>query len=494
MKTFDERLFLLKIQPINQRMHGEAGKCWARARREVKRLGNRARLLPAFVECQLEVLRKYLEEVYRLRREVWVLDGNAVTPEFIRNMVVPHVFTVIAARKGAIQHELDLRATRAGDHQRGGHILVHQMNQLQGEVANQYEIEAIEISKKELQARKLTQAPSPPRAVGGLGITLPCAKPTQIPPDFPTYFPKELKARTAVILAEAVRKFQYQTQTLELCKHVISEMIPLFCEAVTNGTMKASMTLEEGLGGMGDLLRSLVVHNDDGPRTGWGLSDEAYRLQQEARKSDEWLRLAKAIVEADERRAHPTFVVAPHLDKLIACLAVEPADLWPEYGEAAPYVRQLAEIEWNKKIQWSMSDDAAESHRKRAELIQIIVREFPDAARKLSLPLVEPRDSNASVVKSKSTNGATDPFTHSEDYRTVTFRGKTHTLTSQQAQMIEILHRAHEIGNSDVSIALILEGLEKQGGRWQDTFKSNPEAKKALVKSGTRKGTLRLTL
>jgi len=181
------------------------------------------------------------------------------------------------------------------------------VNQLKGEVANRYEIEAIELSKKESQARKVTKAPPPPREVGGRGITYASAKPTQIPPDLPMYFPKELKARTQVILAEAVRKFQDQTQTLDLCKHVISEMIPLFCEAVTNGTAEASMALEEGLGGMGDLLRSLVVYNDDGPRTGWGLSYEASRLRQEARKSDEWLMLARAIVEAEERGKCPVF-------------------------------------------------------------------------------------------------------------------------------------------------------------------------------------------
>jgi hypothetical protein len=160
VKPFDERLFQLKMQPINQRMHGEAGKCMGRARAEVQRLGNHARLLPAFVECQLEVLRKHLEEIYMLRREVWLLDGNTVTPEFIRNIVVPHAFTVIAARKGAIQHELDLFAMRTGEHQRGGHILVHQINHLLGEVANRYEIDAIELEKQAVRRIPTTSANS----------------------------------------------------------------------------------------------------------------------------------------------------------------------------------------------------------------------------------------------------------------------------------------------------------------------------------------------
>jgi hypothetical protein len=92
-------------------------------------------------------------------------------------------------------------------------------------------------------------------------------------------------------------------------------------------------------------------------------------------------------------------------------------------------------------------------------------------------------------------NGVKDqPFVHSEDYRTVTVRGETCTLTSEQAAMIQILHKAHKNGTPDISIAHILEELGKKSSRWQDTFKSNPTAKRALVRSGNRKGTLRLNL
>jgi hypothetical protein len=86
------------------------------------------------------------------------------------------------------------------------------------------------------------------------------------------------------------------------------------------------------------------------------------------------------------------------------------------------------------------------------------------------------------------------PFTHSDDYRSVALRGGTHTLTAQQAQMVEILDQAHANGHRDVSIAHILERLEKKSARWQDTWKSNLEAKRALIAEGARKGTLRLNL
>ncbi len=85
-------------------------------------------------------------------------------------------------------------------------------------------------------------------------------------------------------------------------------------------------------------------------------------------------------------------------------------------------------------------------------------------------------------------------FTHSDDYRTVNVRDETHRLTSQQAQMIEILHAAHKNGNPDVSVALIQERLEKRSSRWQDTWKTNRKARVALIQVGERKGTLHLKL
>jgi hypothetical protein len=100
---------------------------------------------------------------------------------------------------------------------------------------------------------------------------------------------------------------------------------------------------------------------------------------------------------------------------------------------------------------------------------------------------------NMGVPESKSAKRS-PIFAHLDDYRSVTMRGKSYTLTSRQAQMIESLHRAHESGNADVSIDGILEKIGTPNSRWQDTFKSNPEAKKALIKSGARKGTLRLNL
>lgn len=96
-------------------------------------------------------------------------------------------------------------------------------------------------------------------------------------------------------------------------------------------------------------------------------------------------------------------------------------------------------------------------------------------------------------AESESIIAAVGPFTHSEDYRSVTVRGETFTLTTEQAQIIEILHEAHKNGNPDISSDYIMERLGKGSSRWQDTFRSSPKAKQVLIKF-TRKGTLRLNV
>jgi len=93
----------------------------------------------------------------------------------------------------------------------------------------------------------------------------------------------------------------------------------VFSAAVKAGKMKADVVLRENGGGMEDLLHSLLACNDDRPKSGFSsLSDQAYRLGQEVRKSDEWLVLAKAIaLSASEfHRAQRIRDAAEALDRL----------------------------------------------------------------------------------------------------------------------------------------------------------------------------------
>ena len=83
-----------------------------------------------------------------------------------------------------------------------------------------------------------------------------------------------------------------------------------------------------------------------------------------------------------------------------------------------------------------------------------------------------------------------DPFAHSNDYRSVTIRGTRYTLTSRQAQIIEILHNAYKTGTPEVGNDYILAELESPSSRLRDSFKSNLKAWKVLVERGKKKGTV----
>ncbi|HEV3483011.1 MAG TPA: hypothetical protein VGR97_11875 [Candidatus Acidoferrales bacterium] len=106
------------------------------------------------------------------------------------------------------------------------------------------------------------------------------------------------------------------------------------------------------------------------------------------------------------------------------------------------------------------------------------------------------QNSEKTTQSMEGCDAAASQFTHSPDYRSVTIRSETFSLTSQQAHMIQILHEAYKWGTPDLGNDYILVQLagdnRGENSRWQDTWKSNPKAKKALIKSGASKGTLRL--
>lgn len=91
------------------------------------------------------------------------------------------------------------------------------------------------------------------------------------------------------------------------------------------------------------------------------------------------------------------------------------------------------------------------------------------------------------------TNGEHEDFRHSEDFRSVFLRGREYTLTTQQAQIVEMLYDAHKNKTPDLSDDYILDRLGSPGSRFRDSFR-NSDAWGTLVVSGKRRGTYRLNL
>jgi hypothetical protein len=98
------------------------------------------------------------------------------------------------------------------------------------------------------------------------------------------------------------------------------------------------------------------------------------------------------------------------------------------------------------------------------------------------------------AISGLNANEKSKEFTHSADYRSVGLKGQRYSLTSRQAQVVELLHTASSDGNPELGKDYILEHLETPSSRLRDTFKTNQSAWKALIKRGERRGTYRLNL
>jgi hypothetical protein len=141
-QKFDRQLLTRKLFEPAREMQMES-LASDKAARSAKLAGS---VLTRIVDGQLAVLRKWLETVDRICREVWQTQGETITPEFVREILVPEASMVIAARAGVTQSGVSSIAARTHEEPHGAwRWLAMEVNRLKGEVANRYEIEAREL-------------------------------------------------------------------------------------------------------------------------------------------------------------------------------------------------------------------------------------------------------------------------------------------------------------------------------------------------------------
>jgi hypothetical protein len=83
--------------------------------------------------------------------------------------------------------------------------------------------------------------------------------------------------------------------------------------------------------------------------------------------------------------------------------------------------------------------------------------------------------------------------THSFDYRSVSWDGRTYRLTAMQAAVVRMLWEAWEAGAPDVGQATLMEAADSCGDRLRDVFRRSA-AWGELVIAGETKGTCRLAV
>lgn len=89
---------------------------------------------------------------------------------------------------------------------------------------------------------------------------------------------------------------------------------------------------------------------------------------------------------------------------------------------------------------------------------------------------------------------ADPPFSHSDDYRSVRWRGRPYALTLQQAQVVEILHQAWKAGHPDVSQLEIMDRVGNPHGRLRGTFRGSGLFGNGFLVTIRRRGLYRLDI
>jgi hypothetical protein len=100
-QKFDRQLFTLKLSELSHQM--QIRSVASDGKEGVASRETGGSFLVKIVDGQLALLREWLEGVDRICREVWQIQGEAVTPDFVRGVLVLEAMTLIGAREGTIK-------------------------------------------------------------------------------------------------------------------------------------------------------------------------------------------------------------------------------------------------------------------------------------------------------------------------------------------------------------------------------------------------------
>jgi hypothetical protein len=151
-QRFDRELFTLKLCELTRQMQikTEAASQIPRGRWGVSE--NRWLAYRNIVDALLPLLREWLGGADRICREVWQTQGEAITPEFVREVLLPEVMTSIEeGSRVASVHVVRILVWAQPSYLAQQH-LAREMGRLKEELNTRYEIEARELEYREDQS------------------------------------------------------------------------------------------------------------------------------------------------------------------------------------------------------------------------------------------------------------------------------------------------------------------------------------------------------
>lgn len=131
---------------------------------------------------------------------------------------------------------------------------------------------------KPVQTVWVSKAPLPIKPVGG-SLRPPSPELARVPSGLLWDYPEELRLRTDVTIGKAIKTYPLRRQTFQLCKEVLSEVKLDFCALVQREKWQPKRITRS----MDALLEYLLQSNND--------PGQRFRIEDEVRKSDEWLEL-----------------------------------------------------------------------------------------------------------------------------------------------------------------------------------------------------------
>jgi hypothetical protein len=153
-QKFDRQLFTLKLSELAYQMQMKGVASDTKAGAVYRETGGS--FLVNMVDGQMVLLREWLEGVDQICREVWQIQGETITPDFVREILLPEAMMLIGARESTVKSNVTdvTQRTRIEDPYRALSHFAMEMRRLTGEVTNRYEIEA-----RELEYQRAPTAP-----------------------------------------------------------------------------------------------------------------------------------------------------------------------------------------------------------------------------------------------------------------------------------------------------------------------------------------------
>ena len=153
-QKFDQELFIRKLSEPSREMQIES----LSSRKDARLAKFAGSVLIQIVHGQLTVLRKYLRTVDQICREVWQSQGEAVTHEFVREILIQQVMTAIAVRSAVTNSYIDSTAAQTHeDPYASRRHLAKEAKRLKSEVINRYEIEVRELGYRSASTKAFVQ-------------------------------------------------------------------------------------------------------------------------------------------------------------------------------------------------------------------------------------------------------------------------------------------------------------------------------------------------